>query len=577
MESTATYKILGTRPIRHDGVDKVTGRAVYAADVELPRLLYGKILRSPHAHARIRAIDTRRAERLEGVKAFVTGRDLPDPGERSAFMGELGVVPLKYMSHNVLAGPKALYYGHAVAAVAATSPRVAEEALSLIDVDYEVLEPVMDVLRAWKGEGPLLHPDLCTDEIGQKSALPSNVASHQRFEKGDVEAGFRAAEVVLEHEYRCATVHQGYIEPHASTALWNADGQLTIWTSTQGAFPARASVHQILDIPISRVKVVPTEIGGGFGGKIPVYCEPIAALLSRKTRRPVKVVMSRTEVFTGTGPTSGSWVKLRMGATRDGRITAADAVLVYEAGAFPGSIVACGGICIFAPYNIPNTRVDMYDVVVNKPKTAAYRAPGAPNSEFAAEGLIDELSEKLGVDPLELRLRNAAREGDLQSHGVPHPKIGCVETVEAARASEHYRSSLTGPNRGRGVASGYWLNAGLTSSAVARVNGDGTVSLIEGSTDIGGTRTSIAMQLAEVLGIAAEDVIPAVGDTESVGFTEVTGGSRVTFATGWAAYEAGQSLRRQLVEQAAKLWKCRPTRSRIPAGRSRPRTARRNG
>jgi len=553
--SSATHKVLGTRPIRHDGVDKVTGRAVYAADVDLPGLLHGKILRSPHAHARIRSIDTSRAERLDGVRAVVTGRDLPDPGDRTAFLGELGQVPLKYMSFNVLAGSKALYHGHAVAAVAATTPEIAEEALALIDVDYEVLPPVIDVVRAWKGEAALVHEDLYTDEMGSKSAAPSNVASHQRFEKGDIDAGFRAAEVVLEREYRCATVHQGYIEPHASTAQWNADGQLTIWTSTQGAFPARTSVHQILDVPISRVKVIPTEIGGGFGGKIPVYCEPVAALLARKARRPVKVVMNRADVFTGTGPTSGSWVKLRMGATRDGRITAAEATLVYEAGGFPGSIVACGGICIFAPYDIPNTRIDMYDVVVNKPKTAAYRAPGAPNAEFATETLVDELSEQLKIDPLEMRLRNAAREGTLQSHGVPHPKIGYAETVEAALRSEHYRSELSGPNRGRGVASGYWLNVGLTSSAVARVNADGTVSLVEGSTDIGGTRTSVAMQLAEVLEIAAEDVLPTVGDTESVGFTEVTGGSRVTFATGWAAYEAGQALRRQLAEQAAKLWK----------------------
>jgi CO/xanthine dehydrogenase Mo-binding subunit len=549
------YKVIGTRPIRHDGVDKVTGRAVYGADVQLPGLLHGRILRSPHAHARIRSIDTRKAEALEGVKAVVTGADLPDPGDRMAMLGELGEVPLKYISRNVLASGKALYHGHAVAAVAATSPRIAEEALGLIEVDYEVLPPVIDVLAAWRGECVLLHEDLRTDELGQKSATASNVASHQRFDKGDVEAGFRAADQILEREYRCATVHQGYIEPHVSTAMWNSDGQLTIWTSTQGAFPARTATHQVLDVPVSKVKVIPTEIGGGFGGKIPVYTEPVAALLSRKSRRPVKVVMNRTEVFTGTGPTCGSWVKLRMGMRRDGRITAAEATLVYEGGAFPGAIVGAGGICIFAPYNIENTRIEMYDVVVNKPKSAAYRAPGAPNSELATESLIDEFAEALGIDPLEIRLKNAAHEGDLQSHGVPHGKIGYAETVAAARDSEHYRSKLTGPNRGRGVASGYWLNAGLTSSCVARVNGDGTVSLIEGSTDIGGTRTSIAMQLAEVLGIPAEDVLPAVGDTESVGITEVTGGSRTTFATGWAAYEAGQSIRKQLIEQAAAIWK----------------------
>jgi CO/xanthine dehydrogenase Mo-binding subunit len=432
---------------------------------------------------------------------------------------------------------------------------LAEEALELIDVEYDVLPPVLDVLQAMKPASVLLHEDLHTNELGQKSAAPSNIASHQTFQRGNLQSGFAAADIVLEREYRSATVHQGYIEPHAATALWNADGHVTLWCSTQGAFTMRTSVHQILGIPVSKLKVIPTEIGGGFGGKIPAYGEPIAALLSRKANRPVKVVMDRTEVFLGTGPTSGSYVKLKMGVTREGRVVAAEAMLAYEAGAFPGSIVGAGGLCLLAPYNIENFVIEMYDVVVNKPKTAAYRAPGAPNSEFATEAMIDEFCELLKIDPLDFRLKNAAREGDPQANGVGYPRIGYIETLEAARNSAHYRSRLTGPNRGRGIASGYWMNAGLTSSVVARLNSDGTVTLGEGSTDIGGTRTSVAMQLAESMGIRAEDVLPSVADTESVGYTEVTGGSRVTFATGYAAYEAGQSLKRQLLEQVAKMWK----------------------
>ena len=561
MSSTAKagpYKVIGTRPIRHDGVDKVTGRAVYGADIQLPGMLHGKILRSPHAHARIKSIRTQKAEALEGVKAVVTAADLPDVGDRTARLGELGEVPLKHLSLNVLAADKVLYHGHAIAAVAATNPHIAEEALKLIEVEFEVLPPVLDVLEAMKEASPLLHEDLRTDELGTKGLKPSNIASHQIFQKGDLPGGFAAADHILEREYRSATVHQGYIEPHVATAMWNTDGQLTIWCSTQGAFTVRTSVHQILNIPVSQLKVVPTEIGGGFGGKIPVYVEPVAALLSRKTRRPVKVQMSRSDVFIGSGPTSGSYVRLKMGVTHDGRITAVEALLIYEAGAFPGSIVNCGGICLVAPYNVENVLINMYDVVVNKPKTAAYRAPGAPNAEFATESLIDEFCELLGMDPLEFRLRNAAKEGDLQSHGIRHPKIGYIETVEAARNSEHFRSPLSGPYRGRGVASGYWLNVGLTSSVVTRLNGDGTVTLAEGSTDIGGTRTSVAMQLAETLGIRAEEVHPSVVDTESVGYTEVTGGSRVTFATGWAAYEAGQAIKKQLIEQVAKMWKVSP-------------------
>ena len=560
------YKVIGTRPVRHDGVDKVTGRALYGADIQLPGLLHGKILRSPHAHARIKSIKTEKAEAMAGVKAVVTAADLPDMGDRTALLGELGEVPLKYLSQNVLASGKVLYHGHAIAAVAATSPHIAEEALKQIEVEYEVLPVVLEVLEAMKETSPLLHENLHTDELGHKSAAPSNVASHQTFQKGDIQAGFAAADHILEREYRSATVHQGYIEPHAATALWNADGQLTIWSSTQGAFTVRTSVHQILNIPVSKLKVIPTEIGGGFGGKIPVYVEPVAALLSQKARRPVKVQMNRTDVFVGSGPTSASYVRLKMGVTRDGHITAVEAMLAYEAGAFPGSIVNCGGICLIAPYNVENVVIEMYDVVVNKPKTAAYRAPGAPNAEFATEALIDEFSELLGMDPFEFRLKNAAKEGDLQSHGMRHPKIGNIETVEAARSSEHYRSPLTGPYRGRGVASGYWLNVGFTSSVVTRLNGDGTVTLAEGSTDIGGTRTSVAMQLAESLGIRAEDVHPSVVDTESVGYTEVTGGSRVTFATGWAAYEAGQEIKKQLIAEAAKLWKVNPDQVRYEDG-----------
>lgn len=553
-----TYKVIGTRPVRHDGEDKVTGRAVYGADVQLPGMLFGKVLRSPHAHARIKSINTQAAEALEGVKAVTTGADLPDTSDRTANLGELGIVPLKYLSHNVLAKDKVLYHGHPVAAVAATSPQIAEQALKLIQVEYEVLPPVMDVLNAMRPDSTLLHDDLFTEELGEKSAKASNVASHTRFQKGDLAKGFAAADHILEKEYRCATVHQGYIEPHAATAMWNADGQLTIWCTTQGAFSMRGAVHQILGMPLSRLKVVPTEIGGGFGGKIPTYGEPVAALLSRKSRRPVKVVMSRTEVFLATGPTSGSYVKLKIGVTKEGKITAAEASLMYEAGAYPGSCVVPGGVCIFAPYNIENTTVDMYDVVVNKPKTAAYRAPGAPNSEFAAECMIDEFCEMLKMDPIEFRLKNAAKQGDLQSQGIPHPKIGYIETLQAARGTQHYKSPLTGPHRGRGIASGYWMNAGLTSSASARVNGDGTVTLMEGSVDIGGSRTSIAMQLAEGLGIPATDVIPSVVDTDSVGYTEVTGGSRVTFATGWAVYEAALSIKRQLVAHAAEMWKVAP-------------------
>jgi xanthine dehydrogenase molybdenum-binding subunit len=560
------YQVIGTRPIRHDGTEKVIGRAQYGADVRLPDMLYGAVLRSPHAHARIMSIDTSEAAALQGVKAVVTARDLPDISDKVAELGE-GVLNLRYQSNNLLARDKVLYHGHAVAAVAATSPHVAEEALGRIRVTYEVLPPVLDVQEAMQVDAPILLEDLRTNEMGLKLDGPTNVAEHLQHKRGDLEAGFAQAAVVVERAFHTSMVHQGYIEPQTATALFGPDGQLTIWCSTQGAFGVRNQVSEILQLPVSKIRVIPMEIGGGFGGKINVYLEPVAAVLSKKSgHRPVKMTMSRSEVFAATGPTAGSFIRVRMGADEQGKITAAEVYMAYEAGAFPGSPVGSGSGVILAPYRIENLQIDGYDVVVNKPKTSAYRAPGSSNAAFAAETVIDELAERLEMDPLEFRALNGAKEGDRRADGPVYLRIGYLETVEAARSHPHYTAPLEGPNRGRGVASGFWFNWGGRSSATASVNPDGTVNLVEGSTDIGGTRTSIAMQLAEALGIPAEDVKPRVADTDSVGYSDVTGGSRTTFATGWAAYELGQRLRGELVQRAALLWEVEPETVRFEQG-----------
>ncbi len=555
--ATQAFEIIGSRPVRHDGADKVTGRAVYGADVTLPGTLHGAILRSPHAHARIVSIDTSRAEQIDGVHAVVTAGDLPDAGDRIVDVGE-GDTPLAYVHGNVLAKDKVLYQGHAVAAVAAINPHLALEAASAIDVEYDVLPCSLTAPDAMRPEAELLHDDLCTKELGELSGRHSNVAEHFRWTKGDIEAGFAQSDTIVERTFDTATVHQGYIEPHTVTALWNHDGRLHLWCCTQGAFAVRDVVATMLDIPVSSVKVTPTEIGGGFGGKIPLYMEPAAALLSRKTGRPVKLVMSREDVFLGTGPTAGTHSRVKIGASADGKIQAMAAELAYEAGAYPGSFVVPAGMCVFAAYDCEHIAVDGYDVVVNKPSCAAYRAPGSPQAAFAAEQAIDELAAKLGLDPVEFRLRNAAREGTRRVDGPKFRRIGCVEVLEAVRNHPHYSAPLGGANQGRGVAIGFWFNAGLESSCTLNVNADGTVNLVEGSTDIGGTRTSIAMQAAEVLGLSAEDILPEVVDTDSVGFTAVTGGSRTTFATGWAAHDAAQKVVAEMKARAAMLWSLEP-------------------
>ncbi|MCI0822994.1 MAG: xanthine dehydrogenase family protein molybdopterin-binding subunit, partial [Chloroflexi bacterium] len=329
--SNVDYSVVGTRPIRPDGTDKVTGRALYGADFDTSGLLHGKVLRSPHAHAKIRSIDTSKAEALQGVLAVITGKDMPHDADESD--------TTKYSRDNMLAGDKVLYKGHAVAAVAAANPHVAEEALALIDVDYEVLKPVLTAPEGMKDGAPILLEGLRTEELGEMTDKVSNVAQHFQHIKGDIDKGFAEADVVVEREYNTVTVHQGYIEPQNATALWNNDGRLHIWCSTQGAFSARDALAGILGLPVSQIRVTPMEIGGGFGGKIPVYLEPIAALLSKKTGHAVKAVMSRADVFEATGPTSGSNMKIKIGAKNDGTITALQAYLAFEAGGYPGSPV----------------------------------------------------------------------------------------------------------------------------------------------------------------------------------------------------------------------------------------------
>ena len=524
----------------------------------------GKVLRSPHAHAKINSIDTSKAEALSGVLAIVTSADFAQPGGKITDLGEGAMANPKWISNNVMAAEKALYKGHAVAAVAAINNEIAEQAAALIDVDYEVLPAVTDVLEAMKDDAPVLHERLANstnadirpgglrdDDDTEKA---TNISNHFTFELGDADKGFKAADVIIEREYRTATVHQGYIEPHTATAMWGEDGKLTVWGSSQGHFQIRDLISLVLGIPVSHIKVVPMEIGGGFGGKTVIYLEPVVAALSMKSRRPVKISMGRSEVFQATGPTSGSATRVKIGANNDGKITAADITMIYEAGAFPGSPIVQACQCVLTPYEIADGRIEGYDVVVNKPKAAAYRAPGVPAASFAVESVIDEIAQKLGVDPLEFRVKNGVKEGSRRIPGPVLQQVGYMETLSAAMNSDHYKSKLEGPNRGRGVAAGFWFNGTGPACATGSVNADGTVSLVEGNPDIGGGRASMAMQMAEVLGIPAEDVHPSVGDTDSVGYTSLTAGSGATFKSGWASYEAAHDIRQQMINRAARIW-----------------------
>ena len=549
------FKVVGTRPVRHDGTDKVTGRAVYGADIQLPGLLHGKILRSPYAHARIKSISTERASAHPGVLAVVTHADLPWTDDRLMDVGEDLVMSLRYLSTAVLADDKALHKGHPVAAVAASNPHAAEEALDLIEVEYEVLPAVTNVEDAMRPGAPVLHENITAPEgLGFEAESGSNVAGHSQQVLGDADTAFAEADVVVEREFRTKMVHQGYIEPQTCTALWGQDGRLTIWNSSQGQFGMRDQICRLLDVPVSEVKVVPLEIGGGFGGKLRAYLEPVAALLSKKSGHPVKITMSRADVLEATGPTSGSYTKIKVGANKDGKLIAGKALIAFESGAYPGSSHNGAATSMFSPYEIDNIHLDSYDVVDNMPSTAAYRAPGAPIGAFAGEAVIDEIAEKLGIDPVELRLKNAAREGTRMANGVMHPCIGAVEMMEAVHEHPHYGAPLADDHTGRGVAFGSWGNGAGPACVIANLQTNGKFSLVEGSVDIGGTRTAVSQQFAEVLGIPVEDVMPQIGDTDSIGYTSNTGGSSVAFKSGYAAYEAALDVKRQLIERAARIW-----------------------
>ena len=550
------YNVIGTRPIRHDGLEKVTGKAVYSADVQLPNMSYGAVLRSPYAHAKITSIDTSKAEKINGVFAVITGKDFQTGIDKDIEIGE-GIANFKWDSMNIMARDKVVYYGHAVAAVSAKDKNTALEALKEIDVKYEELSPVLDVDEAIKMDSPVIQDEFNGVEInGEMSS--KNVADYFQFNFGDIEKGFEESDHVIEKEYSMPMVHQGYIEPHVAVAQWGEDGRLTLWTSTQGAFPVRTQTAGILGMPESRVRVMPAEIGGGFGGKTRVYLTPLAAMLSKKSNKPVKIVMDRPSVFDATGPAPGGKIKIKIGVTKDMKIKSAYSDLRLEGGAFGGSAVGASAKCVFACYDIENTRIDGYDIVVNKPKSAAYRAPGSPQVSYAMEVTIDEICLENGWDPLEFRIANASKEGTRRGDGPKFPKIGNLDVLDALSKSEHWNSekpkSKNGKIVGRGIASGYWMNGGGKSSVTLSLNDDGTVTLLEGSSDIGGTRPSIAMQAAEILGLNSSEMFPRIPDTDGVGYNGMTGGSRTTFATGWAAVNAAKNMIKELKDRVSMIW-----------------------
>ena len=510
-----------------DVLDKVTGRALYSADINLPGMLHGRVLWSPYAHARMLRLDVSKARALAGVMAVITAADVS--GEQ-------------------LVREKAVFAGQPVAAVAAINPEVAEEAVGLIEVDFEEMTPVMDVLEAMNPDAPLIYPNLYTENQAGRATAPSNISWHVVLKRGDVEAGFREADIVLENTFRTQTVNHGYLEPRAAVADIDLKGRITVWTGSQGLFSSRAQIASFLNLPLRRIKVVPVEVGGGFGGKNVLILATLCALLAQKTGRPVKMVMTREEDLSASRVAPASVITLKIGATKEGRLTAASATVIYDDGAFPQRRPSAEGGSIggLGPYNIPNLKVDGYDVVTNKLPSVAYRAPSTPQAAFAVESQLDLIARALEMDPLELRIKNAVEEGDLMPNGVPFPRIGFRETLEKMAKYLKQQGKLEGKNRGRGVACGLWRGGVGSSAAHVNMNADGSVVLIVGSVDLTGSRTSLAQMVAEEFGIPFEEVSVVTGDTDTAPFSDITAGSRTTHQMGSAVYQACQDVKAQL-------------------------------
>lgn len=539
------YKIVGTSPVKHDGFDKVTGRAKFAADAFLPGMLVGKFLRSPHPHAILKKIDISKAEKLPGVKAVVTRDDFP---EIKAGTGGGDMTRL------VMAREKVYWEGHPVAAVAATSESIAKKALKLIEVEYEVLPHVIDPVEAMRDDAPILHDYMRTKGVkGATAEKKTNVVERLELSKGDVEKGFAQADIVVEGSFDTKPMHQGYIEPQSCIASVSDDGQVDLWCCTQAPWVYRDRLTEILKIDSSKIRIQQSELGGGFGGKTTFYAEPVSIVLSKKAKAPVKMTLTRIEVLRGTGPVSGTASKIKMGAKKDGTIVAVDAELVFQTGPYSGSAFTNAPQAMLTRYEIENVKTVSYEVVSNRPKVSSFRAPCVPQVVFGVEGLIDQLAKKCGMDPLDFRMKNAIVEGHKTIYGETFTKIGFVETLKAAKACDHYRSPVP-KGQGRGIACGFWFNRGGETTGSVSLAPDGTVNIILGTADVAGSRMSMSMMAAEEFGIPVDRVRAQLADTNSLGYNRVTAGSRTTYSSGMIVVDSARKIIAELCRRAAKMW-----------------------
>src|SRR5215510_4411993 len=568
------HRVVGKRLPRVDARQRVTGEAIYPADLALPGMVHAKLLRSPLAHARILGIDTRRARALPGVLAVVTAADFPElPVGEMIPMGETGYDMWMVAAIN-MARDKVHWVGQPVAAVAALDVHTATAALALIEVSYAPLPVVPDIVTAIAADAPVLHDHVFTKGVEPRPRAPSNVCSRVLIARGDAPAALATAAERAQITVSVDTAHQGYLEPQVVVAQVDANGFATVWASTQGQFTAELMIARMLGMAQSRLKVVPLEIGGGFGGKIAIHGEAVAVRLAQKCGRPVKLTFTREEVLQGgSGPPAGALIDVAVGADPEGRLVAIEGTYCMDAGGLPGLSPSLLMQASAALYQTPNLNLKGYDVVTNKPRTEAYRGPGGIQAAFAMEQAMDALCQRLDIDPLQFRKRNAAVTGSTMPIGTPFPAIGLTTILD--RVGEHpcWRDPLASGRypRGRGLALGYWRGTSMTSAGHITIAGDGRPMVTMGAIDLSGTRTTMAQVVAEEFGVSITDIHISTGDTKSVGYTDPAAGSRVARTSTAALVEASRDALAQLRARAAEKLQCALNQVDYGQGRFRAR------
>lgn len=541
---TSTRSAIGLPIPRIEGPEKVTGRARYAADVTLPGMLWGRVLRSPYPHARIRRIDASAARRVPGVRAVVTGQDVP-----GHYMGKV----LRDMP--VLCWDRVRYVGDRVAAVAAETPEAAEEALRHISVDYEELPAVFDPLEAMRPDAPLLHDDVAAYAGAPRQILATDIHNGQTrlaWSKGDIAQGFRAADLVLEHTFRIPSRHQGYLEPYASVLTIDADGRVQAWCSSKAPFRARLQLAQAVGIPEERIRINVVAIGGDFGGKGDARDLPIAYFLARETGRPVKIVMSYAEELTASNPTHPTVITIRSGVTRDGRLVARQVRAVHASGAY-GAMKPNAALSTWhyvgGGYRVPHTSFEFLQVYTNTVPGGYFRAPGAHQYTFALESHTDLIAQELGMDPAEFRLRNLLEEGEEDAVGRRLRVVRARQVLEAALQASGWGTPKPGPNTGRGIGLFGRQIGGGAGGAVVTAEADGTFTVVSPTFDVGtGTHTIVQQIVATEMGVSVERVRVRAGDTDIAPFDEGPRASRVTYTEGQAVVKACARLKELLAD-----------------------------